>query len=299
MKPIWESWFCHIDVTSRCPMSCLYCSRYNRHLRADQRRDMPLELIDTALESLREWPARIGIMGGEPILHNHFVEMCALIRNKYPKEKMGLWTSGGPKWEEYKTIANETFGFIAYNEHNPIQQAMCRHQRLTVAVKDVVKDKQYMDELIDDCWVQRIWCPTITSKGGFFCEIAAAQDFLWDGPGGYTVDRSWWKRTPTQFKDQVDRYCQNCGMCVPMERDLLGAGVEKMSPSVYAQMNIHNNVGIEIGKQVEIFDTQFSIDEIEKKKHSWYPGNYRGDHAEDGNNSEGLGSTKFRVSQCA
>lgn len=295
MKPIWESWFCHIDVTSRCPMSCLYCSRYNRHLRKDQKCDMPLAIIEKSLDSLREWPAKIGIMGGEPILHNQFQEMCSLIQSKFPREKMGLWTSGGPNWAKYEPLAQQTFGFIAYNEHNPIQQAMCRHQRLTVAVKDVVKDTEYMNELIDDCWVQRIWCPTITSKGGFFCEIAAAQDWLWDGPGGYEIEQHWWKKAPNQFKDQVDRYCKNCGMCVPMERDLLGDGVEKMSPSVYKKMCTYRNANIEIGKNVEIFDKQLSIDEIETKKLSWYPGNYRGDHAEDGSNSEGMGSTKFRV----
>jgi len=294
MKPIYQSWFCQIDITSKCFMACLYCSRYNRHLREDQKIHMPLEDIERALDSLKEWPSSIGIIGGEPLLHPQFKEICELIQTKFSRTKMGLWTSGGKNWTSLKPLADKTFGFIAYNEHNREQQEVCRHQRLTVAIKDVIKDETYMNELIDDCWVQRTWCPAINVKGAFFCEVAAAQDLLWDGPGGWLVDKNWWRKTQTQFKDQCDTYCMNCGMCIPMERDLIRCGVEKMSPTVYDLMKQHNNSRIEIGKNIELFTKQFSIEEIEDNKLKWYPGNYRGDKHEDHSSPEGRGSTIFR-----
>lgn len=294
MKPIEKAWFCQIELTSKCFMACLYCSRYNRHLRADQKYDMTLEVLEKALDSLKDWPTRIGIIGGEPILHSRFAECCELIRSKFPREKMGLWTSGGKDWPKYKPLADRTFGFIAFNEHNPEQKKVCRHQRMTIAVKDVVKNEQYMNELIDDCWVQRTWCPTISMKGAFFCEVAAAQDHLWDGPGGYPIEPGWWKKTPEQFKDQRDAYCKNCGMCIPMERDLIGCGTEQMSPSVHAKMVEHRNLRITPGQHIEIYDKQLSIGEIEINKLAWYPGNYRGDRYEDRSSTEGRGSTVFR-----
>ena len=73
-----------------------------------------------------------------------------------------------------------------------------------------------MWELIDSCWIQERWSTSITPKGGFFCEVAAAQDMLFDGPGGYPLEKNWWKKTPDEFKDQMKRYCANCSAAVPM-----------------------------------------------------------------------------------
>ena len=291
MKPIYDAWFCQIDITTDCFMSCSYCSRYTKHLRDDQIINMSLDFLEKSLDSLKDWPTAIGIIGGEPLLHPQFEEICDLIQKKFPKEKMGLWTSGGKNWNQEKI--DQTFGFIAHNKHDADQKKVCRHQRSTIAIKDVIKDSVYMNELIDDCWVQRTWCPSINVKGAFFCEVAAAQDFLWDGPGGWPIESNWWKRTPLHFKDQRDRYCQNCGMCIPMERDLLQS-VEKMSLTVYENMKQNNNKRIQIGKDVEIFEKKFGIDEIEKNKKTWFPGNYRGDKYEDCNSQEGRGSTFFR-----
>lgn len=53
MQHIYESWCVQIDVTNFCNQSCLYCSRYNRHLKKSQREHMPLEQFITALDSLR------------------------------------------------------------------------------------------------------------------------------------------------------------------------------------------------------------------------------------------------------
>lgn len=293
MQPIANAWLCQIDITSKCFMSCAYCSRYNRHLRADQRYDMNLEILEQALLSLKDWPTRLGIIGGEPMMHSQFQECCALIQKIIPREKIELMTSGGKNWFKYQELAKKTFSFISRNEHTAEQKRLCRHQRLTVAVKDVVKDEAYMNELIDDCWVQRSWCPTISPKGAFFCEIAAAQDFLWDGPGGYEIEPNWWKRIPEQFKDQRDRYCPNCGMCVPMERDSISCGKEKMSPTVLAKMVEHRNIRIS-DKYVEFFDRQFTVDEIETAKLMWVPGNYREDLFDDRHTPVKPGATVFR-----
>jgi hypothetical protein len=79
-----------------------------------------------------------------------------------------------------------------------------------------------------------------------------------------------------------------------MERDLIGCGIEQMSPSVYAKMLEHRNLRVTPGRHIEIYDRQLSIGEIEINKLVWYPGNYRGDRYEDHSSTEGRGSTVFR-----
>jgi hypothetical protein len=58
----------------------------------------------------------------------------------------------------------------------------------------------------DNCWWQRLLgSPSITPKGAFFCEVAAAMDMLFDGPGGWKIEKDWWKRGPEGFGDQLCR----------------------------------------------------------------------------------------------
>lgn len=289
MKPISQAWCMQIDITNFCGHDCLYCSRYNKHLRADQRKHMSLEFFETALQSLKNWQGMIGIIGGEPILHPQFREMCTIIRNYFPKSKMGLWTSGGKRYPEYLDEINKTFGFLAYNEHNPEQKKVCKHQPLTIAIKDVVKDEAVRNKLIDGCWVQRTWCPTINHFGGYFCEVAAGQDVLFnDGANAYPIEPDWWNKTPEMFKGQVDLFCNNCGMAIPMERDTLISNKEKVSQTVLEMLQKNNSRKI-TEEDLQLFTEDFSKETLQQNIKRWYPGNYRVDLHPDETCAEGLG----------
>ena len=126
--------------------------------------------------------------------------------------------------------------------------------------------------------MQKVWCPTIGPKGGFFCEVAYALDSILDGPGGYPIEPGWWKKTPAEFKDQVDRYCLHCGMAVPLKRERLNVSRETFSPGNLELFKKHNLPGI---LDVEIFDKILTVEEIEENRRGWDPGNYRGDIKED------------------
>jgi len=184
MKSIQDKWVCHIEITNHCYGSCLYCSRYNKHIKLNQRYHMSLKYMEKALDSLKDFPGKIGFMGGEPLLHPEFEECCELARSKFPKDKLGLWTSGGKNYNKLKPAIDKTFGFVAHNEHNSNQQEVCRHQPITLAIQDLVPDKKLRDKLISDCWVNDIWAASINIKGGFFCEVAAALSILTEGSNG-------------------------------------------------------------------------------------------------------------------
>jgi len=282
MKPIYEAWFCHIEVTNFCWKDCVYCSRFSRHIRKDQRVHMSLDEIEQALKSLADWPSGIGIIGGEPTIHPQFKEMCTLLLDYFPASKYGLWSTGGKRYDENLGIIKETFKrLIAYNEHNETQQSVCRHQPATLAINDLVKDEELKKQLIDNCWVQKNWCPSIGHKGAFFCEVAYAIDTILDGAGGYSVVPGWWKKEPKDFKDQVDRYCGFCGMSVPFTRQLLKDKKELISIGNY-HLYKSLNLPCMSDNDVEIFDETLEKNDIQKFSAGWDPQNYRGDVISDG-----------------
>jgi hypothetical protein len=292
MQPIAKAWCVQIDVTNYCSRACLYCSRYNRHLRRDQRRHMTLAQVGAALNTLKTWPGKIGIIGGEPLMHPEFRGICELILGTFPPEKMGLWTSGGRNYQPLLPLIKQTFGFVAYNEHNEQQLNTCKHQPLTVAIKDAIPDAALRKALIDDCWVQRTWCPTINHFGAYFCEVAAAQDVLLnEGRHAWPVAPGWWKKEPSQFADQVERFCDNCGMAIPMERELIKSKTEKFSPGLLEAFR-QRQLSRVSEHDVSLFGHQFSKGEIVQNIPNWTPGNYRGDLQEDQAAPEGKGFTQ-------
>lgn len=276
MKPIWEMYMCPIDITNVCGHGCLYCSRYDRHIRKDQRFFMDLPTIEKALDSLAEWPNLIALLGGEPTYHPEFEAICKMLQRRNGRGKYELFTMGGKRYEQYKKLIDETFFFVAYNPHTPAQQAVCKHQPLTIAAQDVVMDEAYRRKLIDGCWVQRIWCPSIGPKGAFFCEIAYALDSILDGPGGYPIEPDWWKKAPADFQDQIDRYCGLCGMPIPMEQELLETKLEKFSPGLLELFRKHNLLRLS-GDDIVIFNKPLTVEDMEKARLNWAPWNYRQD----------------------
>lgn len=199
-----------IEVTNACSNECTNCSRFVGHYRETY--FMPLEQVEKAIDSLLGFPGGIGIMGGEPLMHPDFPEICLLVKQMVPPEKRYLWTSGY-NWNASRRIIRKTFGEnVHFNNHNDTTQ---KHHPMLLGISDVIDDKELIRQLIDDCWVNRKWSASINPKGCFFCEIAAAMDVLFEGPGGHPVVRGWWNKDPDAYRDQIERYCYRCGACVP------------------------------------------------------------------------------------
>lgn len=288
-KPIGKRWLCHIDITNHCEakFGCSYCTRYIRHLRPDQKYFMPLDYFETVLESLKYYPTQIGIMGGLPTKHPQFNEICEILQSKFPKEKLLVWTSGEPEYAKFKPIIEKTFGGMSYNEHNEEQKELCEHQVTTLALNEVIDDKELQDELISNCWVLDYWCPTIgyrpDYKGAFVCELMLGLDIILGANKGidFVADPFWWNRpvNDPEYLEQLNTYCQYCSMCLPSEKQLLKDKVEKISPK-FSEILKNNGSKFINDKYTEIVNKIITRDDINKIgtwRNGWNPEKNRGD----------------------
>jgi len=271
MKAIPDTWLIQIEITNACTHQCLHCTRFVGH--HPKPYFMDLKTFETAVDSLEGYPGGIGIMGGEPTLHPQFKEICTILRAKVPLEKRYLWTSGY-KWEEYRDTIRKTFAEnIYYNDHEDDTQT---HQPILIAMTDVLDDRPFMRSLIDKCWIQEKWSPSINCKGGFFCEVAAAMDTLFNGPGGYTIEKGWWKKTPKDFEDQINRYCFNCSAALPLPPLSNQKGEELVSPSNYAKLSALNSGKLKKG-MVKVISSRFTTEQIQLWSKDWTPWHYTGE----------------------
>jgi hypothetical protein len=219
---------------------------------------MSLGEVEMALQSLEGWGKGVGCMGGEPTMHPEFEEICKLYQKYVGWAKSGLWSSGGPKYKKYESLIGETFRMILYNDHSEVG----KHQPLMIACDECIPDNKLRDELIDNCWLQKLWSPAINIKGAFFCEVAAVFDLLFDGPGGYDVKKGWWKKDPDQFADQRAKYCGSCGICVPYATIRNDIGFDYVSQQNLDKLREAGSPWVKKGK-VKLIDRKFDRADIE------------------------------------
>ncbi len=262
MKPVYEFRNIQIELTNACVHTCSNCTRFCGHHKKPF--FMEWEHFQKSVDSLENWPRMVGIMGGEPTLHPEFARFVQYAYDKHPSpfiigggEKprkslskyivdanalktepinklkgLGLWSSVCDTYYHHYEQIQDQFIYQCANDHT----AVSRHQPWLVTRKELgVPDDEWI-ELRDNCWWQRFLnSPSITPKGAFFCEVAAAMDMLFDGPGGWKVEKDWWKRGPDDFKDQL-HWCELCGgALLDFDRDA-NEEVDDVSPVMYEML---------------------------------------------------------------
>ncbi|WP_297443728.1 radical SAM protein [Acidocella sp.] len=226
-----------IDITNACPRKCANCTRFCGH--HEEPFFMDFETFKKAVDSLKGFRGIVGIMGGEPTVHPEFRRFVEYYRDNigyddrstapYQPQKdlmrhvlanawhvdysnhRGLFTSVTPRYYDHFELIQDTFGYQLLNDHsNPSM-----HQTLMVTRQELgVPDDEWV-KMRDRCWVQNLWSASITPKGAFFCEVAAAMDATLGGPGGWPIEPGWWQRKPDEFGEQL-KWCEMCSACLAM-----------------------------------------------------------------------------------
>lgn len=246
MIDIQNQWALQIDVTNVCNRACSNCTRFVGHHRKPY--FMDLDAFESAVEALRDFPTDsppfqhpthrvankvVGIIGGEPLMHPRFEQLASAMAAVIPDRRhRGLWT--GLPWRRTKhaELIEDVFGYVNNNTHS----TKVLHSPVLVAIKDVIPNPVERWKLIDGCWLQRTWSGAITPKGLFFCEVAAAMDMLFDGPGGLPVEPGCWRRPLKDFQEQIRTWCDRCGVPLNLEGRLDRENRDDVSPSNLKQL---------------------------------------------------------------
>jgi len=262
-----------IEVTNACIHQCSNCTRFCGHHKIPS--FMDLETFKKAVLSLKNFPGMIGIMGGEPTLHPDFARMMEFYSENIParakykllqlvkdiaafrnenlnhlSSRRGLWTSLGKGYYRHFELIQDTFPYQCINDH----QNSGLHQSLLITRKELnIPDQEWL-KMRDECWVQNLWSASITSKGAFFCEIAASLDMLFDGPGGWPIETDWWKRTPEEFGEQL-KWCELCAAPLAVPRIEAKADTDIISPMLLEKLKKLESPKIKKGRYL-LFDTE-------------------------------------------
>ncbi len=231
MRPILDMDTIQIEITNACVLKCSNCTRLVGHSKKPF--FMDLDFFRSAVDSLKNFPRMIGIMGGEPLLHPQFEEISRYLHSKVPKERCGLWSTFPKSKKHYAPLIADVYGNVLLNDHT-LEDLY--HAPVLVAGKDCMRDDFLMWYNIDHCWIQNSWSASITPKGAFFCEVAAAFDMVLKGPGGWPVELDWWKKTPRDYVAQMNQYCVDCGIPHPLKSRLDAEGIDDMSYGHYKKL---------------------------------------------------------------
>lgn len=229
MRPLIEMDTIQIEITNQCHNRCSNCTRLVGHHSKPYYMDM--NTFKKSVDSMTDYSNMTGVMGGEPLLHPQFEEMCEYLHSKIPPEQCGLWTCL-PKGKEHhnKTIV-KTFGNIFINDHT---RADILHGPVLVAASELPGPEHDKWYLINDCWVQKAWSAAINPKGAFFCEVAAAMAMLLSGDDhkGWPVEPQWWRKIPKDYTEQMEKYCMQCGCAMPLRKRESVDGRDDISPEM-------------------------------------------------------------------
>lgn len=270
-----------IDITNACNQRCSNCTRFcGNHKKPFF---MDFETFQRAVDSMAGFEGVTGLIGGEPTLHPQFERFTRYIREKLGTRRTTdhmvdpqknfikgvrqqefqsrvlrqrengshvfnmygpcLFSNLGKSYLRYYELIQDSYDVQFLNDH--MDPSM--HQPGLVARKDLgINDEQWFP-IRDNCWLQSAWSATITPKGAFFCEIAAALDMLFHGPGGWPIEPGWWRRTPEEFGEQLN-WCEYCGFALKTFMRKSTDQVDDVSPTLYRMLQEVESPGLRNGR---------------------------------------------------
>jgi hypothetical protein len=215
-----------IEITNYCHNSCSGCTQFCGH--HPKPYHMDLDQFKEAIDSMAGYPGQVGIIGGEPLLHPQFEQICEILqKSQTPYEQRGLSTCFPPGKEHYREIITKTFGNVFLNDQS-INNIM--HVAVLVSSQELNLEQWMKDYLINKCWIQLTWSACINPHGAFFCEVAGGMSMLFNLGGEYKIEPKWWTRSPKDFIEQMEKYCTLCGAAMPLRKRPSCEEIDDVSP---------------------------------------------------------------------
>jgi hypothetical protein len=246
MRPLRDMDTIQIEITNACVNSCSNCTRLCGH--HPKPFFMSFDDFRQAVDSLASFPKIVGVMGGEPLLHPEFDRFCEYLHERIPPSRCGLWTTLPRGHEHYAPRIVDTFWNVLLNDHT---HPDLRHSPVLIAAREHLPEDRYWYR-IHHCYYQNNWSASITPKGAYFCEVAAAMDMVLGYDKGWPVEPRWWKRCPNHFLEQMEAFCPNCGGALhfPPRRDV--EGIDDVSPWWLDRLQEHGSPKVKAGR-VEVY----------------------------------------------
>lgn len=149
-----------------------------------------------------------GFMGGECLFHPEFERFARYAADKLGPEKMGLWSCFPPEKAHLGQVIADCFGAVFPNDHSRVDVI---HSPFLVSIKEVHPPEE-MWYRVENCWAWHSWSASINIHGAYACEIAASMAALFNDPEtAWPVESGWWKRTPKDYREQMEKWCPECG----------------------------------------------------------------------------------------
>ena len=260
-RPINSMSVIQIDITNKCDgPNCSNCTRNLAH--HNSLYYMQPDVFHQAIDSLKDYHGVVGIFGGNPTLHPNFEDYTLYLEKSRPRELIGIWTNN---YREHRALCDRVYGLHLYNPHNrPVY-----HQPSLVAIKDIISDTSLKWNLIGKCPINHQWSacvtPTINNRGGvYFCEMMAGFDYMYQENNSLPITPDWWKQPNTYFRKQIEKFCENCGMALP-----LPARLDKEQTDDVSESNLKY---CKKDRKICLFDK--SQYDLEKNLKGWLPLDY-------------------------
>src|ERR1700740_2033138 len=84
MRSPYEMQIICVDITNKCDLACSNCTRLLEN--QDAFWDMSVDNFRVAVRSLRDYPGIIAVIGGNPVMHKHFDEICHVFCEEIPEK---------------------------------------------------------------------------------------------------------------------------------------------------------------------------------------------------------------------
>jgi len=209
LKPITQKEAIQLEITNACIKNCANCTRLVGHHKKPYMMD--LDYFKAAVDNIRETPTLIGIMGGEPLLHPRFKDICLYLQKRFSSEKLALWSTLDKRFKKYAPVIADTFGIVLPNSHS---HPRIFHSPVLVSSQEVLGRSFIL--CVDNCWIQNSWSASINPQGAYFCEVAAAIDLILRTNTAFDIRTAWWRKKPGAYAAQVKALCSKCGICLDL-----------------------------------------------------------------------------------